>query len=82
MGGVGHAAGDAPSVVEAAERGDGAVAEVGAIDGCADFVERVPVPGEFDFGGIALFRNAGDGDEFPSGGEDVEGVFGRIVGRD
>jgi hypothetical protein len=82
LGGVGCAAGDTPSVVEVAEGGDGAVMDIWVIDGSANFIERIPVPGEFDFGGVALFRNASDGDEFPSGGEDVEAILGGVVGRD
>ena len=76
------AADDAPSIVIVAEGGGGAVAQVGVIDGGADFVERIPAPGEFNFGGGPLGRNAGDGHQFSSSGEDVEGFILGVGGRE
>ena len=61
MGGMRGGVGDAPSVVEFAQVGGGAKALIGVVEGGADFVEGSPAPEEFDFCGVALGGDAGDG---------------------
>src|SRR5712671_5416105 len=53
----------------------------GRVEGCTDFVQRSPFPGEFDIGVIALPADAGDGQQFSSGGGDGEGRLFSVGGR-
>ena len=74
--------GETPAIVVAAECGGGAIAEIGAVEGGADFVEGIPAPGEIDFGVYALPGDTRDQNKLALGGEDGDAFLLRLAGRD
>ncbi len=57
---------DAPAIIVLTESDSGLVVHVAGIERCADFIERNPLPREFNVGQAALLADAGDADQFSS----------------
>lgn len=73
----------APSVVIVAKGGGRAVAGVAVEERGANFVKSRPAPSEINVGNIAIFCDAGNGDEFAAGsGHAEDGFFGVARGNE